>query len=108
MSLNILTPTESTYRIGKERIVKAVAKALGTSIYCDSKQRKFFECQASEDPELLQMLGDDPLLCDVHVRPLGNITSDAMLEYLEMWKGRWTKLVGLRPTGWAYVVHFME
>ena len=90
-----------TYTIGKERIVKAIARALNTSIYCEPRKRRFFECQASEDPELLGMLGDDPLKCDVHVLSLGDITSDALPLYLEKWKGRWEKVLGIRPTGWA-------
>ncbi len=47
------------------------------------------------------MLGDDPLKCDVHVLSLGDITSDALPLYLEKWKGRWEKVLGIRPTGWA-------
>lgn len=91
-----------TYTVGKERIVKAIARALNTSIYCEPRKRRFFECQSSEDPELLEMLGDDPLKCDVHVISLGDVTSDALPLYLEKWKGRWEKVLGIKPTGWTY------
>lgn len=88
-----------TYSIGKERIVKAVAYALNTKIYCESRKRALFACQ--QDQELQDLLGDDALECDVHVLPLQNITSDKLLEYLEMWKGKWDKVLGFRPTGWT-------
>ncbi|KAG9051907.1 hypothetical protein FS842_010848 [Serendipita sp. 407] len=91
-----------TYTIGKERIVKAISNALNTSIWCEPKKRKVYECQTSSDPELLTMIGNDPLRCGVHVRPLSDITSEGLLEYLDHWKGRWKKVVGFRPTGWTY------
>lgn len=91
-----------TYTIGKERIVKAAARALNTLVWCEPRKRGFFECQASLDPELQTLIGDDPLKCGIHVRPLQDITSDRLLEYLELWKGRWSKVVGMRPTGWTY------
>ncbi|PVG04912.1 DRMBL-domain-containing protein [Serendipita vermifera] len=91
-----------TYTIGKERVVKSIARALGTKIYCESRKKAFFECQSQLDPELMEMVGDDPTQCQVHVCPLSDITSDRLLEYLELWKGRWKKVVGLRPTGWTY------
>ncbi|KAG8832703.1 hypothetical protein FRC17_000849 [Serendipita sp. 399] len=90
------------YTIGKERILKAIARALNTSIWCEPRKRKYFECQASSDPELLEMVSADPLQCKVHVRPLSDITSEGLLGYLEHWKGRWKKVVGFRPTGWTY------
>lgn len=62
-----------TYSIGKERIVKgmstssprrrradeiAVAKALGSKIYCDPRKKGILLCQT--DPELHSMIGTDP------------------------------------------------
>jgi DNA cross-link repair 1A protein len=90
-----------TYSIGKERIVKAVAQALNSRIYCDERKRKLFECL--EDQTLMQLLDNDPHNCSVHVMPLQTITSDRLLEYLECWKGRWDKVLGFRPTGWTLV-----
>jgi len=91
-----------TYSIGKERIVKAVAQALNSRIYCETRKRKLFECQ--EDETLMDLLDDDPYSCNVHVMPLQTITSDRLLEYLEHWKGRWDKVLGFRPTGWTSVL----
>jgi DNA cross-link repair 1A protein len=49
----------STYSIGKERIVKAVARAVGSKIYCDARKRGILMCQADE--ELHSMLTSDPV-----------------------------------------------
>ncbi|KAI0060674.1 DRMBL-domain-containing protein [Artomyces pyxidatus] len=89
-----------TYSIGKERIVKAVAKALQTRVYCDSRKAAILRCQ--DDPELHAMLTKDPFAAGVHLVPLSVITSDRLKEYTERWKGHWTKAVGFRPTGWMY------
>lgn len=49
----------STYSIGKERIVKAVARVVGSKIYCDARKRGILMCQADE--ELHSMLTSDPV-----------------------------------------------
>ncbi|KAH9975691.1 DRMBL-domain-containing protein [Lactifluus volemus] len=74
----------STYSIGKERIAKAIAKALNTKIYCDSRKAAILRCQS--DPELHGMLSADPFSANVHLVPLGH----------------WTKAIAFRPTGWTY------
>ncbi|KAI9510529.1 DNA repair metallo-beta-lactamase-domain-containing protein [Russula earlei] len=89
-----------TYSIGKERIVKAIAKALHTQIYCDSRKAAILRCQL--DPDLHGMLTADPFSAGVHLVPLGVVTSDRLKEYIGRWKGRWTKVVAFRPTGWTY------
>ncbi|KAH9988396.1 DRMBL-domain-containing protein [Russula vinacea] len=82
-----------TYSIGKERIVKAIAKALCTKIYCDSRKAAILRCQS--DPELHRMLTKDPSLLIL-------VTSDRLKEYIGRWKGHWTKAIAFRPTGWTY------
>ncbi|GJN89662.1 hypothetical protein Rhopal_002649-T1 [Rhodotorula paludigena] len=94
-----------TYSIGKERIVKAIAHALSTKIFCDQHKRNLFLAQ--DDPELHALLTEDPLAAQVHVGGLRDITREAMSDYLAMWKaprveGGFTKMIGLRPTGWTY------
>lgn len=89
-----------TYSIGKERIVKAVAHALQSKVYCDARKRAILLCQA--DPELDALLTSDPLVARVHLVPLGVITSDKLKTYVERFKGHFTKVVGFRPTGWTY------
>ncbi|GAA5821896.1 hypothetical protein JCM3770_002650 [Rhodotorula araucariae] len=94
-----------TYSIGKERIVKAIAHALSTQIYCDARKRDLFLAQ--DDPDLHALLTDDPLAAQVHVGGLRDITREAMSDYMAKWKaprvqGGFTKMIGLRPTGWTY------
>ncbi|KAJ7066388.1 DRMBL-domain-containing protein [Mycena amicta] len=89
-----------TYSVGKERIVKAVAQAIDSKIYCDARKMGILRCQS--DPELHALLTDDPLAADVHILPLGKISADKLQVYLERFKGTFTKVVGFRPTGWTY------
>ncbi|OSD04737.1 DRMBL-domain-containing protein [Trametes coccinea BRFM310] len=89
-----------TYSIGKERIVKAIAKALDTKVYCDSRKAAILRCE--NDPELDAMLTTDPLAGGVHLVPLGVIASDRLKQYVDRWKGRYSKVIGFRPTGWTY------
>ncbi|KAL0570548.1 DNA cross-link repair protein PSO2/SNM1 [Marasmius crinis-equi] len=99
MKENILMVV-GTYSIGKERIVKAIAKALNSKVYCDSRKAAILRCQA--DPELDALLTSNPLAANVHVVPLGFITSDKLEPYVNKYKGHFTKAVGFRPTGWTY------
>ncbi|KAF5377755.1 hypothetical protein D9757_008069 [Collybiopsis confluens] len=89
-----------TYSIGKERIVKAVARALGSKIFCDTRKAAILRCQ--EDPELQALLTRNPLDAQVHIVPLGYVNLDKLKEYSEKYKGHFRKIVGLRPTGWTY------
>ncbi|KAJ7491886.1 DNA cross-link repair protein pso2/snm1 [Mycena latifolia] len=89
-----------TYSVGKERIVKAVAQAVNSKIYCDSRKAAILRCQP--DPELHALLTADPLAADVHIMPLGWITLEKLQLYLERFKGVFTKVVGFRPTGWTF------
>lgn len=89
----------STYSIGKERIVKAIAKALNTKVYCDARKTAILRCQS--DPELHALLTSDPYAAGVHVVPLGMIASDRFQEYMDKWQGHFGRAVGFRPTGWT-------
>ncbi|GAA5861225.1 hypothetical protein JCM3774_002233 [Rhodotorula dairenensis] len=94
-----------TYSIGKERIVKAIAHALSTKVYCDGYKRSL--CLAQDDPDLHALLTEDPLEAQVHIGGLRDITRDVMQDYLGKFKAPrveygFTKMIGLRPTGWTY------
>nr|XP_031858424.1 uncharacterized protein CI109_006187 [Kwoniella shandongensis]KAA5525496.1 hypothetical protein CI109_006187 [Kwoniella shandongensis] len=89
-----------TYSIGKERIVKAVAKALGTTIYCDPRKKGILLCQT--DAELHSLMSDDPVTSQVHLLPLGNIQLDRLQPYLARLHPHFDRVLAFRPTGWAY------
>ncbi|CAK5281927.1 unnamed protein product [Mycena citricolor] len=78
----------------------AVAQATNSKIYCDSRKAAILKCQP--DPELHALLTSNPLDADVHILPLGMISFDKLQQYLDRFKGHFTKLVGFRPTGWTY------
>ena len=69
-------------------------------MYCDSRKAAILRCQ--DDPELHALLTNKPLEAGVHLVPLGQVTSDQFKEYMERWKGHWTRAVAFRPTGWTY------
>jgi len=89
-----------TYSIGKERIVKAIAQALGAKIYCDPRKTAILRCLA--DDELHALLTADPAEANVHILPLGTVTSDNLRLYLQRFKGTFSRVIGFRPTGWTY------
>ncbi|KAF8967731.1 beta-lactamase-like protein [Flammula alnicola] len=89
-----------TYSIGKERIVKAIAQALNTKVYCDARKSAILKCQS--DPELDALLTANPLDAIVHLVPLGSVTSDHLKTYLDRFKGSYSKIIAFRPTGWTY------
>lgn len=77
----------------------AIAKALSSKIYCDSRKHAVFMCQA--DPALHGMLTKNPAEAQVHVLPLGQINIERLKEYLELHRARHDRILGFRPTGWT-------
>ncbi|KAJ3771112.1 DNA cross-link repair protein pso2/snm1 [Lentinula raphanica] len=88
-----------TYSIGKERIVKAIARALHSKIYCDPRKAAILRCEA--DPELHALLTPDPFEAQVHIVPLAHVNLVKLKEYGERYKDRFRSVVGFRPTGWT-------
>ncbi|EIN09596.1 DRMBL-domain-containing protein [Punctularia strigosozonata HHB-11173 SS5] len=89
-----------TYSIGKERVVKAIAKALSSKVYCDARKAAILRCQA--DSELESLLTKDPLDATVHLVPLGMVSSDRLKDYVARWKGAFSRAIAFRPTGWTF------
>lgn len=79
----------------------AVAKSLGAKVYCDARKAGILRCQS--DPALIAMLTDDPRGACVHVVPLNLISTERLKGYADVWKDTFTKIIGLRPTGWTCV-----
>ncbi|GAC76834.1 predicted hydrolase involved in interstrand cross-link repair [Moesziomyces antarcticus T-34] len=92
-----------TYTIGKERIVKAVARAMHSKIFC-MDSRKYRVYAQLEDPELHAMLTRDPGAA-VHVTNLHAINGEGLRDVVAALRTRghnFTHAVAFRPTGWTY------
>ncbi|KAI6024410.1 DRMBL-domain-containing protein [Pisolithus marmoratus] len=90
-----------TYSVGKERIVKAVAQALQTKVYCDPRKAAILRCQ--NDQQLDDLITSDPLEGGVHLLPLGLVAADKLKSYVQRFKDTFSRVVGFRPTGWTYI-----
>ncbi|KAI2471223.1 DRMBL-domain-containing protein [Annulohypoxylon bovei var. microspora] len=89
-----------TYSIGKERICKAIAQALGTKIFASPAKIKI--CKQLGDPELAALMTSNPREAQVHMQMLTEIRAETLQEYLNGYKGHFDRIVGFRPSGWNY------
>ncbi|GAA98088.1 uncharacterized protein L969DRAFT_102230 [Mixia osmundae IAM 14324] len=89
-----------TYSVGKEKIFKGIAQALGSKVYANEQKHKLFSCM--DDPELHAMLTKDPFEAQVHVTNLFAIKRETLEEYLEQFSRYFTKIIGIRGTGWTF------
>lgn len=91
----------SAYLIDNDNLLPlAIAKAVGSKIYCDQRKKGILLCQT--DPELHSMLTSDPIEAQVHLLPLGNIQLDRLQSYLTLFYPHFDRVLGFRPTGWSY------
>ncbi|KAF9769002.1 hypothetical protein IL306_013636 [Fusarium sp. DS 682] len=89
-----------TYSIGKERICISIAKALKSKIFASPGKIKI--CKQLGDPELSALLTSDPLEAQVHMQMLMEIRAETLQEYLNSYKPYFSRIVGLRPSGWNF------
>ncbi|ROW05922.1 hypothetical protein VPNG_08004 [Cytospora leucostoma] len=89
-----------TYSIGKERICKAIALALGTKIY--ASPAKIRMCHQLGDPELASLMTPDPHEAQVHMQMLMELRAETLAEYLDHHRPHFGRVVGFRPSGWSY------
>ncbi|KAF4335219.1 DNA cross-link repair protein pso2 snm1 [Fusarium beomiforme] len=89
-----------TYSIGKERICISIAKALKSKIFASTGKIKI--CKQLDDPELSALLTSDPLEAQVHMQMLMEIRAETLQEYLNNYKPYFSRIVGLRPSGWNF------
>ncbi|KAI5862107.1 DRMBL-domain-containing protein [Durotheca rogersii] len=89
-----------TYSIGKERLCKAVARALGTRIFAPAAKRR--ACAQLGDAELAALLTADPRAAQVHLQPLGEVGAAALRAYLDGQRPHFGRVVGFRPSGWSF------
>ncbi|KAK0730835.1 eukaryotic translation initiation factor 3 subunit 7-domain-containing protein [Lasiosphaeris hirsuta] len=89
-----------TYSIGKERICKAIALALGTKIY--AAPAKIRICNQLEDAELAALMTSDPREAQVHMQMLMELRAETLAEYLDRYRAHFGRVVGFRPSGWNF------
>ncbi|KAJ3352519.1 hypothetical protein HDU83_007938 [Entophlyctis luteolus] len=89
-----------TYKIGKERVFKAIAAALKAKVFADKAKRTVLACL--EDAELDAMLTDCPGDAVVHVVNIGDLKKESLEEKLKSLAPNFSQLVAVRPTGWTY------
>ncbi len=89
-----------TYSIGKERICKAIAKALNTKIFASPAKIKIVAQLG--DPELSALMTSDPTEAQVHMQMLMDIRAETLSEYLASYCAHFSRIIGFRPSGWNY------
>jgi DNA cross-link repair 1A protein len=89
-----------SYLIGKERIILALAIAFDLPIYADSRKRSILGLL--NWPELEDRLTDDPLSTPLHLVSMSLLGKKKLSDYMESFKGTFTHILGIRPTGWTF------
>ncbi|PWN46618.1 DRMBL-domain-containing protein [Violaceomyces palustris] len=93
-----------TYTIGKEKIVKAVARVMGSKVFCvDSRKYRVYE--QLEDDELHSMLTRKAGEASVHVTNLFSINHQSLSDMVSQLRSKghdFDRVIAFRPTGWTY------
>ncbi|KAF9132266.1 DNA break repair nuclease [Mortierella sp. GBA39] len=90
-----------TYLIGKERVFKAIAKAINSKVYVQPHKLQILQCL--EDPELMAMLTSDRHEAQVHLLHMGSdMSPEALQDYLDSLAPTFVRLIAVRPTGWTF------
>ncbi|KAF9936709.1 DNA break repair nuclease [Mortierella alpina] len=90
-----------TYLIGKERVFKAIAKAIKSKVFVQHSKLQIMACL--EDPELMSMLTSNRYEAQVHLLHMGsNMSPESLQEYLDTLSPTFTRLIAIRPTGWTF------
>ena len=88
------------YTIGKEKVFVAAAEELDCLIWAPAAKRRILECL--EDPGLVSRFTKDPSKARLHVLNLNEITPGKLRMNLEQFKGAFTHVLALNPTGWQH------
>ena len=88
------------YTIGKERIYISVAKALGVKIHVDRRRYRILSV-LGYDKETMDLFTTNADETDLWVVPLSNINMKNLPGYLKLESRSFSRILGIRPTGWA-------
>ncbi|ORZ19191.1 DNA repair metallo-beta-lactamase-domain-containing protein [Lobosporangium transversale] len=90
-----------TYLIGKERVFKAIAKAIRSKVFVQPSKLQILSCL--EDKELMDMLTSNRLEAQIHLLHMGSdMSPEALQDYLCSLAPTFTRLIAIRPTGWTF------
>ena len=89
-----------SYLVGKEKIAVAIAKLLGSKIYCSNRKRMVLGCL--EWPELMQLLTDEPTEARIHLVLMRDLETESIGAMLNALWPRYTHALAIRPTGWTF------
>lgn len=89
-----------SYLIGKERIILALAETFDLLIYADSRKRSILKLL--KWPELEDRLTDDPCSTPLHFVSMGLLSKKKLSDYRDSFQGRFSHVIGIRPTGWTF------
>ncbi|KFM26805.1 DNA cross-link repair 1A protein [Auxenochlorella protothecoides] len=90
-----------SYTIGKERVFLEAARVLRQKVYVSATKLKILNCLELE-PEVRAQLTTSDRETSLHAVPLWMITHDHMTKLLKHYRGRFTTVVGFKPTGWTH------
>ncbi|KAJ3163173.1 hypothetical protein HDU86_002342 [Geranomyces michiganensis] len=88
-----------SYTIGKEKMFYIVAKNLGSGIFVETTKRRVLE--QLENPELMEMLTEDPQAA-VHVVKMNSLKVADVDPYIKRLKLDPDIVICIRPTGWTF------
>ncbi|KAI8800793.1 DNA repair metallo-beta-lactamase-domain-containing protein [Cladochytrium replicatum] len=88
------------YQIGKEKVYKGIAKAIGGKIYVEPYKKRMLMCL--DDIELSKLLTTNPNEADIHVVGMGKLNKEALTEKLKALPPVYKQVVAFRPTGWTF------
>lgn len=89
-----------SYLIGKERIILALADFFDCKIFADDRKRGILA--ALQWPELTRRLTDDPKATPFHIVSMAVLSKQKLNDYRARFSGRFTHVLGIRPTGWSF------
>lgn len=90
-----------SYTIGKERLFLEVASTLNRPLYVSATKKKVLDC-IEIPPEIQKLITTDDTTTNLHVVPMWMISQKHMKNALKFYKGRFTTIIGFKPTGWTH------
>lgn len=73
---------------------------MNCKVYADKRRQSLLHNE--KDAELNALLTDDPYAAQVHIQGLGGVTINTLPDYIAKFKGNFSRVIGIKPTGWTY------